>query len=162
MWISRAMHTSLIEAATQEARLRHASEGREAELRRERTEMVAIRAYLETENRQLRERLIEAEAQSRSGQAVAAVWAIRLNQLQTERDQLFIRLVPGVEIFTPHVTPSGAGAVLEPTSVNFEHDPEGAAPAPDPITVPDDDGFPLAPGMAYDPFADVRDRPPTA
>jgi hypothetical protein len=162
MWITRQRWTDLQERCTVAERNAQYCEGLAMERLHSRNKLEEIRAFLENENRTLRERLIEAEAAARTGQAQAAIWAIRTNQLQAERDQLFARLVPGIQILTPHVSPSGMGAVLEPPAVSFDHDPHGQAPAPDPITVPADDLYPEASGVAYDPFRDVRDLAPDA
>jgi hypothetical protein len=162
MWIRRATYDlARAKHATQIAFAAHL-QGELDSARRQATYDRETRAYLENENRALRERLIEAEANARTGQAQAAIWAIRTNQLQSERDQLLVRLLPGMEIRTPHVSPSGIGAVLEPPAVSFEHDPHGQAPPPDPITVPADELYPEASGVAYDPFRDVREAPPDA
>ena len=75
------------------------------------------------ELRELYERLITAEAEGRKSAALIALWTIRVNQLQHERDQLLARVLPGLDIATPQIRTQGH--VFEP-QISFEHDPRAA------------------------------------
>lgn len=92
-------------------------------------------AEMNREIRALLERLITAEAEGRKAAALITVWATRVNQLQMERDQLLARLLPGVEIRTPHMGPL---STIEP-AISFEHDPNA------PVTGNPNDLTPMPP-----------------
>ena len=77
-------------------------------------------ATLQADVRALLERLIDAEGEGRKSSALIALWTVRVNQLQLERDQLLARCLPGLEVRSPQLVPN---STYEPT-ISFEHDPD--------------------------------------
>lgn len=95
-----------------------------------------------SENRKLYERLITAEAEGRKASALIAMWTVRVNQLQLERDQLLSRVVPGLQVETPFI---GTRVVPDPVE-SFEHNPEAYDKSSDPNMLVPERSF-------LDPFA---------
>ena len=125
-------------------------ESMEAQFHRANAAYTEAHTSLQREVRALLERLVTAEGDSRKGLALIAMWAVRVNQLQAERDGLLSRCLPGLELRTPHVSPT---SVLDP-AVSFEHDPF-ASPVTDPNTltplVPESEDLGGMPGEIYAP-----------
>lgn len=137
------------------AELRSALEGTENELTR--TQQLAgslhdqatlhAREYalalekLQQEVRRLLERLITAEGAAQKADALVAMWETRVNQLNLERDLLMMRVVPGLDLATPHVSTTGSRII--PPDVTFDEDVR-------PVTETELDG---APGQVYNPAA---------
>lgn len=108
----------------------------------------ANESYLKTataaadQNRQLYERLITAEGEGRKASALIAMWTVRVNQLQSERDQLLVRLLPGLPVDTPFI---GTRQVPDPLE-SFEHNEADHERTGDPSNLIPVDAF-------ADPFA---------
>lgn len=150
MWlISTRKHDLIV------AELRSALEGTDDELRRQQALSQALhdqitlqsREYaialdkLQHEVRGLLERLITAEGAARKADALVTMWETRVNQLNLERDLLMMRVVPGLDLATPHVSTTGSRII--PPDVTFDEDPQ-------PIAETELDG---APGQVYNPDA---------
>lgn len=122
-------------------------EGLDHQLRNATTLYNAAHTALQLEVRALLERLVTAEGEARKSVALVAMWTVRVNQLQHERDQLLHRALPGLEIRTPHVT---AGSNMFEPTMNFDHDPYAPQTAdPNALTPLDDDAIDGLPGEIF-------------
>lgn len=110
-------------------------------------EYAAALHTLQQEVRSLLERLVTAEGAARKADALVTMWEVRVNQLQAERDQMLVRLLPGLDLATPHITTTGG--VVQPSAVSFAHDPDAPAGFDDLIPQPDDGAL----GTVYTPEA---------